>query len=269
VPARTTTATDAADFARVLRFERRQLRGASERAVPHPFGEAFLHTSLPRAHVLNALHVDAEVDADQLVGALEDLYGGFGHRRASVEVDDTGARLAPELRRRRWQVERDVVMALRRRVAPTAPPGLAREVDAATHETVDAATVRDEPYGTDEDVVRQLVSMHALLAAAVPVTRYFVGTDEGVDAAVTTLFSDGEVAQVEAVVTLRAHRRRGLARAMVELAVAAALEMGHELVFMVADDADWPKDLYARIGFEPIGHTWGFTRVQGPAQPAG
>jgi hypothetical protein len=28
----------------------------------------------------------------------------------------------------------------------------------------------------------------------------------------------------------------------------------------LADDNDWPKDLYASIGFEPVGRTWAFHR---------
>ena len=122
--------------------------------------------------------------------------------------------------------------------------------------------MREEPYGCNEDVVRQLVAMREALAAAVPVARWFVGVDGGVDAAVTTLYSDGAVAQVEDVVTLRDHRRRGLARATLTLALDAAIDMGHELVFIVADEDDWPKDLYARLGFDPVGHAWGFTRVK-------
>src|SRR3954452_19167603 len=233
---------------------RTQLRSACAEAISHPFGEAFAHPALPRAHVLNTLHVDAEVDADQLVAALEDLYGGYGHRRAYVESEATGARLAPELRRRGWHVERNVVMALRRPRDREPEAGLARETDGATHRLVDAATVREEPSGRDEDVVRQLVEMRALLAASVPLARWFVGTAGGVDAAVTTLYSDGAVAQLEDVVTLRAHRGRGLARATLSLALDAAAELGANLVFLVADADDWPKDLYGRLGFDPI---WG------------
>jgi ribosomal protein S18 acetylase RimI-like enzyme len=263
VPARTTTtATDARDLARALAFARRQLRGAAEHAIAHPFGEAFVDTRLPLAHVLNSLHVDAEVDADQLVAALDDLYAGYAHRRADVEVEDTGARLAPDLRRRRWQVERDAVMALRRPRDRDGDRALAREADAATHRAVDAATLRGEPYGRDEDVVRQLVEMRARFAAAVPVTRWFVGAADGVDAAVTTLYSDGAVAQIEDVVTLADYRGRGLARAMLTLALDAAAETGHELVFIVADDDDWPKDLYGRLGFDVVGHRWAFTRTE-------
>ena len=217
--------------------------------------------------MLNSLHVVAEVDADQLVAALDDLYGDYAHRRAVVEDEESGARLAPRLSPRGWLVERDVYMALRRERDRPAAPGLAVEVDAGRHQRAEAAGIREEPYGRDEEVVRQLVAMRAALATAVPAARFFVGCADGVDAAVTTLYSDGATAQVEDVATLRDYRRRGLARATVSAAVDAALEMGHELVFIVADDDDWPKDLYSRLGFDPVGRAWAFTRP-GPEHPA-
>ena len=34
------------------------------------------------------------------------------------------------------------------------------------------------------------------------------------------------------------------------------LRWRHELVFIVGDEDDWPKDLYVRMGFRPIGRTW-------------
>jgi ribosomal protein S18 acetylase RimI-like enzyme len=269
VPARTTTATtDNADLARALAFGRHQVRGAAAEAIVHPYGEAFLHPGLARAYVLNTVHVDAEIDADQLIAALEELYGdGYLHRRAFVERFETGERLAPALSPRGWLVERDVYMALRRARDRAPDAGLAREVDPATHRLAEAATIREEPYGRDEEVVRQLVGMRAALADAVPTARFFLGSADGVDAAVTTLYSDGVVAQVEDVATLRDYRRRGLARAAVSAAIDAAIEMEHRLVFIVADDDDWPKDLYGRLGFDPIGRAWSFTRP-GPEHPA-
>jgi ribosomal protein S18 acetylase RimI-like enzyme len=254
-------------LSRALAFERRQRRAACERAVAHPVGEAFLHPALPRAYVMNSLHVDRETGPETLVAALDELYAGFLHRRAFVERFETGERLAPALRARRWLVERDVYMALRRPRDREPVAGLAREVDGATLAIVEAATTRDEPYGSDEDVVRQLTTQREELAAAVPSARFVVGAVDGVDAAVTTLYSDGVVAQVEDVATRRAHRRRGLARATVSLAIDMAIEMEHELVFIVADDDDWPKDLYGRLGFDPIGYAWAFTRP-GPEHPA-
>jgi GNAT superfamily N-acetyltransferase len=216
---------------------------------------------------MNSLHVAGDAEPGVLLAALDDLYSPFLHRRAFVERFETGRRLAPALRARRWLVERDVYMALRRPRDRQPAPGLAREVDGATLSAVEAATTREEPYGKDEDVVRQLAVQRQELAAGVACARFFVGAVNGVDAAVTTLYSDGKVAQVEDVATLRAHRRLGLARATVSLAVDTALEMGHELVFIVADDDDWPKELYGRLGFDPIGKAWAFTRP-GPEHPA-
>jgi predicted GNAT family acetyltransferase len=158
-------------------------------------------------------------------------------------------------------------MALRRPRDRAPEPGLAREVDGATLQAAEAATIREEPYGRDEEVVRQLVAMRAALAEAMPVTRFFIGASDGVDAAVTTLYSDGVIAQIEDVATLRHYRRRGLARATVSAAIDAALEMGHRLVFIIADDDDWPKELYRRLGFDAIGRAWAFTRP-GPEHPA-
>ena len=32
------------------------------------------------------------------------------------------------------------------------------------------------------------------------------------------------------------------------------------IIFIVADDTDWPKRLYGRIGFREAGHLWQFHR---------
>ena len=43
-------------------------------------------------------------------------------------------------------------------------------------------------------------------------------------------------------------------------ATRAALDAAPELLFIVADDADWPKELYGRIGYAPIGTKSVYTR---------
>jgi len=64
------------------------------------------------------------------------------------------------------------------------------------------------------------------------------------------------------VATLDAFRRRGVARAMVALATDLARESGAELDWIAADDNDWPKDLYFKLGFRPIGRIFSFTAVR-------
>jgi predicted GNAT family acetyltransferase len=74
--------------------------------------------------------------------------------------------------------------------------------------------------------------------------------------AITMLYSDGTVAQVEDVYTVPEERGRGYARALVTRAAEIAREQGHEFVFIIADEDDWPKQLYRKVGFEPIGLSW-------------
>jgi ribosomal protein S18 acetylase RimI-like enzyme len=49
------------------------------------------------------------------------------------------------------------------------------------------------------------------------------------------------------------HRGRGYASAVVLRSVGEARARGAELVFLVADAEDWPKELYRRLGFDEIG----------------
>ena len=35
---------------------------------------------------------------------------------------------------------------------------------------------------------------------------------------------------------------------------------GHDLTFLIADRDDWPKQLYAKLGFDEIGRIWEFIR---------
>ena len=69
------------------------------------------------------------------------------------------------------------------------------------------------------------------------------------------------MAQIEDVATLAPYRGRGLARAVVTAALGEALAAGDELVFILADDGDWPKDWYARLGFVLRGRRYLFTRA--------
>ena len=72
------------------------------------------------------------------------------------------------------------------------------------------------------------------------------------------LYLDGGTAQIEDVATAERFRKKGLATAVVLTAIEAARAAGAELVFLIADAEDWPKEMYAKLGFEEIGHTYEF-----------
>ena len=76
----------------------------------------------------------------------------------------------------------------------------------------------------------------------------------------TNLRSDRSVAQVENVYTAPEARGRGYARTLVTHVTRLAVDAGHDLIFITADDEDWPKELYARVGFEARDWLWLFHR---------
>jgi GNAT superfamily N-acetyltransferase len=87
-----------------------------------------------------------------------------------------------------------------------------------------------------------------------------VRSGDGHLVAISKLRSDGVIAQVEDVYTAPEARGRGFARALITRAVELARGAGHDLAFIVADDADWPKLFYGRLGFRSVGHLWQFHR---------
>ena len=88
--------------------------------------------------------------------------------------------------------------------------------------------------------------------------RHFAVRAEGEVVSSTTLFSDGQTAQIEDVATMPEHRGQGYARALVLHALADARAAGHDFVFLVADARDWPKELYRRLGFEAVGEKYAY-----------
>ncbi|HYT27333.1 MAG TPA: GNAT family N-acetyltransferase, partial [Actinomycetota bacterium] len=90
--------------------------------------------------------------------------------------------------------------------------------------------------------------------------RFFAVLADGRVVSYADLYRDGRTAQVEDVATLEAHRGRGYASAVVLRAVEAARHAGCDLVFLVADADDWPKELYRRLGFDDLGRYVKFIR---------
>jgi N-acetylglutamate synthase-like GNAT family acetyltransferase len=94
--------------------------------------------------------------------------------------------------------------------------------------------------------------------------RLIVAEHEGRAAAMCTVrFGEG-VAQLEDVYALPHARGTGLGHAVTATAARVAADSGAEVVFIVADDRGWPKELYAKIGFAPLAR-----RAQLHRAPAG
>lgn len=249
-----------AELERAREFVRALPLRLAEEVEPCSFGVAGFVRSLARVYWLNLISVEPGVraTAEQLAAEAERVQGpaGFAHRKVGV-YDDLGYEVEAGFRALGWTVHRHLVMTHERPAELVA--GQVEEVTADELELVWADGIRESPYGQDEEVVRQLVEAQLRRRLAVDVS-YFAARVDGEIASYCELFSDGETAQVESVMTLERFRGRGLAKTVVSHAVREARRAGHSLVFLVAEDDDWPKELYRRLGFEPLGHTWELIR---------
>jgi ribosomal protein S18 acetylase RimI-like enzyme len=236
-------------------------RGAGEK-VPTAHGVVLLAPDLPDVWSRNYLllggghgYVSAADLAEEVDGVFKPL--GLRHRKVEVWDDATGARLQPGFQKLGWSSECDVIMVARR------PPD--REVDTSAVEEVDldelvpawSESWRLDPHVFAEDVARQLIENKRRLPGTID-TRFFAARADGEVAAYCELYSDGKTAQIENVLTLERFRNRGLARATVSKALGEATASGRDLVFLIADRDDWPKELYGKLGFDVVGRIWEF-----------
>ncbi len=249
---------------RIRAFERELERRCAARIEPTMFGTAFLNPDFPLRYDSNYLRVDRAPDgvgADSLAADADRVLGEAGARHRKIQVDDDahGRRLAEAFLELGWAAERLVVMAQTREPDPRPTVGV-RETDFAGARSVIAESFARRIEVESEEAAAQVVGFREVLER-VAGARFFVVEVEGRAASVCESYVIGSVAQIESVNTLEEFRGRGLGSAIVLAAARSARERGCDLVFLVADDDDWPKDLYGRLGFDPVSRFWSFLRA--------
>jgi GNAT superfamily N-acetyltransferase len=244
---------------RIKRFLRTTEEAVCDEKRPTRHGLALLTPSLPLVWQLNAIRVEEPgAEAGALMAEADEVQAGFGHRKLVVYDEDLGARLTPELSARGWNVFRLLVLVRRR--PPDRPPApAAAEVSRERGAAALAAFRREQPFGWQDEAVRQLAAMDDRYTAAVA-GRDFAAPPES-PACACRLYSDGELAQVDEVGTLESRRGLGFARAAVLAAADAAAAEGRDPIFLQTDAADWPQHLYRRLGFDEIGSVYEFLKL--------
>lgn len=247
---------------RILAFERDLLRRTTRRTEPFAFGTAYLDERFPLRYDSNLLWAEGPLDgvrAAELAAECDRVLGGLEleHRNVIVEDPEAGPRLAPGMTRLGYSWDRLLTMVHRRRPdRPASAP--VQELDADGYVPIVRDMLRPEPFATSEEVVRQLSEHRRVLAEAG--ARFFVAFVGRVAASRCELYPGPGIAQIEDVATRPEYRNGGLARAVVLRAVDAARAAGAELVFLHADEEDWPKELYRRLGFDPLERRSAFDR---------
>jgi ribosomal protein S18 acetylase RimI-like enzyme len=207
---------------------------------------------LATKNVAEATASELAAEADRIMAA-----EGLGHRKVELTDAEAGDRLADGFRKLGWKAECDVIMVAAREPDAAAVTSIVEEV--SVDELVPAWTGgwKADPEVLRDDVIQQLIENKRTMRDVVE-TRFFAARIDGEVASYCELYSDGSTAQIENVLTLERFRNRGLARATVSHARAEAQQGGNDLIFLIADRDDWPKHLYAKLGFDEIGRIWEF-----------
>ena len=245
---------------RIRDFSRRLARDSAERTAATAHGVALLMDSFPDVYDHNYLRAEAPaVGAGELAAEADDALAARHHRR--VVVTDGPPGLPADFDSLGYSLATHLVFQHGREPDRRVDTGTIREVsfdDVAPAREI--ATLR-EPWG-DVDIARQLAGAARRCAAAIP-TRYFAPVVHGSIAGWCELYARDGVAQIENVEVLTEFRGRGLGRALVQHALDAA-RADAEIVFLQALADDWPRQLYAKLGFDLVDRIDVYTRLPHP-----
>jgi GNAT superfamily N-acetyltransferase len=243
-------------------FEGRLLRQVSTRVEPFEWGTAFLDDNLPQRYYSNFLRTETDlidVSAEDLIAAADQILGDdrYEHRLVIVRDEAAAERLAPGFAAAGFTCEPEVVQLLRRE--PDRPGTI--DVDivsfAEARELILQTHLEDERL--PDAMAAPFTDARAEYERAIG-AQFFVGHVDGEQAGLCELYLDGEDAQVEDVGTILRFRNRGVARSVVLAACHAARAAGATRIWILADDEDWPKQLYERLGFDRLATDVGFLR---------
>ena len=248
------------DRARIEAFLRWREESTSTRIEVSRFGTALFNDDFPSYWDGNFLRIDDPVDAtaEQLIVEANRLFDGLAHREIVVADEEMGSRLAASFGREGWEIDRLVFMVQR------------RDPDRATDVAVEECRFEEvfplmleTNLASHGGMTREAAETNAAvrrLFADVTGARFFAVRADDTLVGFGELYAHDGVAEIDDVHTLERFRRRGIARAVVGRILREARSAGAETVFLIADDADWPKDLYRKLGFDPIGRFWQFTK---------
>jgi GNAT superfamily N-acetyltransferase len=244
---------------RALAFVRAGLVATADDVRELPGGLVLSTPSLRAVWSVNQLRVSEPLSFDALVALADEQLAESGYQHIAVEDQLAGPGLEDSFRTAGSRADVELVMSLTG--APDRAPDADTVVEAGEEEVLEVMhRWHDDGSGSDSHELDQLVAYGRREANTRADRLLGVRSSDGRLVAIAKLRGDGRTAQVDDVYTVPEARGRGFARALVSRAAGLARETGHDLIFIVADDQDWPKLLYERLGFTPLGRIWQFHR---------
>jgi GNAT superfamily N-acetyltransferase len=214
---------------------------------PWAHGTVARATRYPGYWDYNAVRVEEDpgMSVEALVAFADEALAGLDHRRMDFEQSDAAEPLRPGFEALGWLTERLVWML--HAAPPPPPPDI--PVEEVPYDDVRDLRVawylEDFPGHDLSDHLAEAAKVARLHGARVLAVR-----EAGQPVAFAQLERDGRSAEIAQVYVHPEHRGRGLGTAMTCAAIEAAGDA--EDLWIVADDAGRPKELYARLGFRPV-----------------
>jgi RimJ/RimL family protein N-acetyltransferase len=245
---------------RIREFRRRLQRAAAEHVVPTRSGVALLSPSISHVYDHNYVSVEtAAVPAAALAAEADEALTACFHRRVVVEQGTPG--LAGDFAELDYGLSTHLVLEHTREPDRRVDTAAVREVPLDELTAARAEATLRESWGTAE-LAGQLEEAKRHIAAAVR-TRFFAAIVDGDVAGWCELRSADGVAQIEDVEVREEHRGRGFGRMVVQHALDEA-RRDNDVVFLEALADDWPRELYAKLGFTVVDRRDFYTRLPHP-----
>ena len=231
----------------------RERSAIATRTIELPIGFAVVTDDLPMVYDQNMVWVRDADDAESVVTTVEQLAADAGWRHRNIEISDLAlaGRLRDGLVAAGYAESRHVSLALGGDVVVPDPGDAAVMSSVAEQRALGRALLAEEPWATSDDILDQFGERERRLASFAQVHAVVAPATEPVSRCLV-LLADG-FAEIDAVVTLSAHRGSGWSTAVMGRAIAFARAQQPDAVVVVADAEDWPVQWYRRLGFTDAG----------------
>lgn len=257
---------DSALHERLTEWHLRVRAAMASQRLDLPFAVCVITEDLSSVHDLNLMSVTSQVPPAVLLRSIERIAStaGWRHRRIEVDSPAVADRLRGPLTDAGYTEERFVTMALTgappppvvsdgRASRPTAVVDVDDQIELAR------AVSAQQPWAISTDLVEQMVERERRLARVTRCRVVVAPPDAPVSRCLLFEEPGGGLLEIDAVSTLSDHRGQRWSDAVVRRAIAVGREQEAHVV-LVADDADWPKTWYGRLGFTVVGRSWAFRR---------
>jgi GNAT superfamily N-acetyltransferase len=223
---------------------------------PWEHGTVARATRYPSYYDFNVVRVeeDPAMSVEELVAFADEALAGLAHRRVDFDLAAAAEPLRAGFEAIAWKPQR--LLWMRHEAPPPSGPDV--PVEEVPYDAVHQLRVAWHHEGfPDEDPG----AYHAQ-AREVALRRdaqVIAAREGGEPVAFAQLERDGDAAEITQVYVQPEHRGGGRGTAMTRAAIEAAGDVRD--LWIVADDDDRPKQLYARLGFRPAAPSMQFLRL--------